>query len=157
MDLARLSWDAVDLASGLITFTQGKTGARVFIPIHPQLAEHLCSIAGDRGGALCPALSTMPATGRDGLSKQFIGLMRAAGIDPELTKTSKHALALKSFHSLRHSFTSMLANCGIAADVRMRLTGHKSLDVHQGYTHLELELLRSAIDALPRLTESRSD
>jgi integrase len=92
MDLAKLGWDAVDLVGGTITFTQGKTDARVLIPIHPELGEHLSSIAGDRGGPLCPALAMTPATGRDGLSKQFVGLMRASGIDPEVTKTSKHAL-----------------------------------------------------------------
>jgi integrase len=150
MDLAKLSWDAVDLMGGTITFSQGKTGARVLIPIHPELGEHLASIAGDRGGPLCPALAATPATGRDGLSKQFIGLMHASGIDPELTKTSKHAFSLKSFHSLRHSFASALANCGVPADLRMKLTGHKSAQIHQTYTHLELATLRSAIESLPR-------
>jgi integrase len=155
MDLAKLGWDAVDLVGGTITFNQGKTGARVMIPMHPALAEHLASIAGDSGGPLCPALALTPATGRDGLSKQFIGLMRAAGIDPEVTKTSKHALPLKSFHSLRHSFTSMLANCGVSADLRMKLTGHRSLDVHQRYTHVELEPLRNAVGLLPGLPRSQ--
>jgi integrase len=150
-DLARLSWDAVDLVDGTITFTQGKTDAKVVVPIHPELGEHLSLIAGDRGGPLCPALAMTPATGRDGLSKQFIGLMHASGIDPEVTKTSKHAFPLKSFHSLRHSFTSALANCGVPADLRMKLTGHKSAQIHQTYTHLELATLRSAVESLPRL------
>lgn len=154
MDLAKLGWDAVDLVGGTITFSQGKTNARVLIPIHPELGEHLCSIAGDRGGPLCPALAMTPATGSDGLSKQFIGLMRASGIDPEVTKTSKHALSLKSFHSLRHSFASALANCGVPVELRMKLTGHKSAQIHQTYTHLELETLRSAIGSLPRLGAS---
>jgi integrase len=150
-DLACLSWDAVDLAAGTITFVQGKTGAKVVVPIHPELGEHLVSIAGDRGGPLCPTLALTPVTGRAGLSKQFLGLMRAAGIDPQEVKTSKHALPLKSFHSLRHSFSSALANSGIAADLRMKLTGHRSAQVHQVYTHLELETLRGAIESLPRL------
>jgi hypothetical protein len=33
----------------------------------------------------------------------------------------------------------------------MRLVGHKTLDVHQRYTHVELEPLRAAIAALPPL------
>jgi integrase len=150
-DLARLSWDAVDLAAGTITIAQGKTGARVVVPIHSELGEHLCSIATDRGGPLCPTLAVTPATGRDGLSQQFIGLMRSSGIDPQEVKTSKHALPLKSFHSLRHSFASALANCGVPSDLRMRLTGHRSETIHQLYTHHELETLRNAIESLPRL------
>jgi integrase len=152
-DLARLDWEAVDLLGGTITFAQGKTGAKVVVPIHPELGEHLGRMAGDCGGPLCPVLSVTPSTGRDGLSQQFIGLMRAAGIDPQIVKTSKHALPLKSFHSLRHSFTSALANAGVPADQRMRLTGHKSAKVHQVYTHHEMETLRGAIQTLPRLTE----
>ena len=150
-DLACLSWDAVDLAAGTITFVQGKTSARVVVPLHSELGEHLSSIAGDRGGPLCPALAVTPVAGRDGLSKQFLGLMRAAGIDPQEVKTSKHALPLKSFHSLRHSFSSALANCGVPADLRMKLTGHRSAQIHQTYTHVELQTLRNAIEVLPRL------
>jgi integrase len=149
MDLSRLSWDAIDLAGGLITLTQGKTGTKVTIPIHPALAQHLLLVAGDSTGPLCPALSRLPTTGRDGLSAQFIGLMGAADIDPEVVQTSKNAFSTKSFHALRHSFTSLLANSGVSADLRMKLTGHRSLDVHQRYTHHELEILRAAIGALP--------
>jgi integrase len=151
MDLARLGWDAVDLAGGLITLAQGKTGAKVTIPIHPALAEHLLSIADDHGGPLCPVLSVTPSAGRDGLSKQFIRLMRAAGIDPEVVQTSKNAFSTKSFHGLRHSFASALANSGVSADLRMKLTGHKSAEIHGTYTHLELQVLRGAIESLPRL------
>jgi integrase len=77
--------------------------------------------------------------------------MHAAGIDSETVRTSRHAFSQKSFHSLRHSFASALANSGVPADLRMKLTGHKSATVHQGYTHHELEVLRGAIGTLPRL------
>jgi integrase len=146
MDLARLGWDAIDLADGLITLTQGKTDAKVILPIHPHLREHLLAIAGDSTGPLCPALSVTPTTGRDGLSKQFIGFMRAAGIDPQVAQISKNKFSTKSFHGLRHSFASALANSGVSADLRMKLTGHKSAEIHRTYTHLELETLRSAIE-----------
>jgi hypothetical protein len=44
-----------------------------------------------------------------------------------------------------------LANLGVSADVRMKLVGHQSIDVHQRYTHVELAPLQAAIAALPRL------
>src|SRR4029077_16167154 len=99
-------------------------------------------------GPLCPVLSETPATGRDGLSQQFIKLMRASGVDPRAVVTSKHAFPRKSFHSLRHSFASALANSGVPADLRMKLTGHKSAQIHQVYTHHEIGVLRSAIESL---------
>lgn len=151
-DMAALSWEATDLSSGVIFYRQSKTGGKVEIPIHPELEEHLLLIAKDQSGALCPTLASTRVNGRNGLSNQFSRLMTQAGIDRHQVKTSRNKFAGKSYHSLRHSFSSALANLGISAEVRMKLTGHKSLSVHQGYSHLELQPLRNAIAALPRLS-----
>jgi len=77
-----LAWDSVDLVKGTIVYTQGKTGKKVEVPIHPELEEHLLSIAGDSPrGFLCPTLRTIKIGGRSGLSKRFASLMATAGID----------------------------------------------------------------------------
>ena len=143
----------MDLVEGVIFYTQGKTGKRVEVPIHPQLEEHLLSIAGDNPrGFLSPSLAKLTTGGQSGLSKQFAATMAKAGIDQRQVQTSRnHKFSRLSFHSLRHGFSSALANAGIPADVRMKLTGHKSVGVHQRYTHVELEPLRKAITALPSL------
>jgi hypothetical protein len=97
MDLARLSWDAVDLTLGVVSFTPGKTDSKITVPIHPALGEHLLSIAGDSPGALCPVLSRTPSFGRRGLSKQFInadsGTLTAIRLTrlPNCFRASKHA------------------------------------------------------------------
>jgi integrase len=156
-DTVSLRWDSVDLTSGLIIYKQSKTDRRVEIPIHPELGEHLRAIAGDeRDGFLCPALARIRTNGRRGLSARFTELMAEAGLSREQVQSSKNKFSRKSFHSLRHSFTSALANAGISSDIRMKLSGHKSLDVHHRYTHIELEPLKTAIGALPRLTEKNS-
>jgi integrase len=147
-DCSCLEWSTIDLAEGLISFRQRKTGQKVVLPIHPALSDHLLAIATDQGGPLCPLLS---ATSVSALSQQFILLMRKAGVDSPTVKISKYAFRAKSFHSLRHSFASALANAGVSADLRMKLSGHRSLGEHLGYTHLELTALRGAIDLLPRL------
>ena len=36
--------------------------------------------------------------------------------------------------------------------VTMKLTGHKSAEIHRGYTHLEMDTLKEAIKKLPGLT-----
>jgi integrase len=155
-DMRTLSWDSVDLANSVITFTQGKTGRQVQVPLHPELEEHLLSLAKDRGGALCPDLSKAELTGRSGLSSQFIALMAQAGIDPLPVRLARNKLCRKSFHCLRYSFTSALANAGVSAEMRMKLTGHQSFDIHQRYTRHELEPLKNAISALPRITEKHA-
>jgi integrase len=65
--------------------------------------------------------------------------------------TGVRKISKRTFHALRHSFTSALANAGVSPELRMKLTGHKSAEIHRGYTHLELETLRAALQKLPNL------
>ena len=54
-----------------------------------------------------------------------------------------------SFHSLRHSFNSALANAGVAQELRQKLTGHASKAMNAKYTHHEIDALRGAVALLP--------
>jgi integrase len=56
-----------------------------------------------------------------------------------------------SFHSLRHSFNSALANYGVSQELRMKLTGHSSAEMNTLYSHHELQTIRTAVQTLPRL------
>jgi integrase len=152
-DLAALRWDDIDLTASVIRFTQGKTNRAIEIPLHPELESHLLTIAGDRGGHLCPVLAQTRLDGRGGLSSRFARLMESAGCSRGQVQSTKNTFARKSFHSLRHSFTSALANAGVSPELRMKLTGHLSKGVHAKYTHHELEPLRHAVNSLPRLLE----
>ena len=153
-DAVSMTWDDVNLSEGMIGYTQRKTGQSVEVPLHPDLEEHLLKIAGDKHGYLCPSLAGQLTKGRRGLSTQFSNLMAMAGIDQRQVQSSrKRKFSKLSYHSLRSSFASALANARISADVRMRLTGHRSADVHQRYTHIQLKGLREAIAELPRLVE----
>jgi hypothetical protein len=42
-----------------------------------------------------------------------------------------------------------MANAGVAEEVRMKLTGHATREVHAKYTHHELEPLRAAVAVIP--------
>jgi integrase len=118
-DVISMSWHNVDLARGVLFFHQGKTGPPVEIPIHPDLEAHLLSIAGDNPhGLLCRELSKTPLSGGSGLSQQFGRLVGRAGVDQHRVQVSRRR---KSFHSLRHSFASALANAGVSPELRMRL------------------------------------
>ena len=85
----------------------------------------------------------------------FKRIMAAAGIDAGVARERAGAagrnVSRLSFHSLRHSFTSQLANAGVPAEVRQQLTGHSDLSSHRIYTHLEVDTLGKAIAALPAL------
>ena len=78
-----------------------------------------------------------------------------AGIDRQKTGDAGRNVSSLSFHSLRHSFTSALANAGVPADVRKKLTGHADAKSHATYSHHELETIRGAVEkiaALPKKT-----
>jgi len=57
----------------------------------------------------------------------------------------------KTFHSLRHTFVSLMANSGVSQELRKELAGHSS-DVHRIYTHHSPVALKGAIEAIPGLT-----
>ena len=58
-----------------------------------------------------------------------------------------------SFHSLRHTATSLMKNAGISPAIVQEFVGHDSKAVSQHYTHIEFSSLRKAADAPPPLTE----
>jgi integrase len=152
-DLSNLRWNAIDLNSRLITFTASKTKKPVTIPLHTELERHLLRSPGVGRAFVFPSLAGKGTGGKLGLSGQFATIMARAGIEGKITRHTAQGRANNSlsFHSLRHSFNSVLANAGVAEEVRMKLTGHSTREVHAKYTHHELEPLRAAVAAIPSL------
>ncbi len=162
-DAANMPWSAVDLEGGVIRFLPKKTaasGKELVMPIHPVLAEHLRPLAPHvpRGARmLCPALAGRPVGGMNGLSREFKGVMAAAGVAEATgaaaakTGPKQRKVPRLSFHSLRHTMVSALANAGVAPDLRQALAGHSSERMSERYTHRGLKLLQAAVDKLPML------
>ena len=99
---------------------------------------------GDRKGDFFPSLKGVK-TGT--LSTQFTRIMDRAGVARDITEAGD-VVKRRSFHSLRHSFTSWLAEADVHADVRQKLTGHSSAGVHAKYTH-HGDALGRAVELLP--------
>ena len=82
-------------------------------------------------------------------SMQFHAIMKKAKV-PKIIEKPGGIKANRSFHSLRHTFASWLAEQDIHADVRQKLTGHSSSGIHARYTHHDAALDR-AVAVLPSL------
>jgi len=153
--LASLRWDQVNLVEGTITLMKpGKRGNAVVIPMHNEVRERLGALAGagTPGECVMPSLAGEEAGGKRGLSRRFKKIAAAAGVDlKEITTATGRKFCRLSFHSLRHTFVSDLANNGAQPETRRKLTGQRSASTHNIYTHLQLDTLRVAINALPRL------
>jgi integrase len=125
--------------------TKDSTGDVITIPLSPPC---LAWVAG-RTGDLFPTLKETKASK---ISDTFDAIMEEAGVSKTvvLVAGDPPVIGHKSFHSLRHSFTSWLAEADVHADVRSKLTGHSSAKVHAGYTHHD-EALSRAIQTLPNI------
>ena len=155
-DIADMTWESIDFDKGTISFVASKTKKETVIPMHPSLKDALLDAAGqdDPKASILPSLTGKGTGGAHGLSGTFAKIMAKAKIDPKPIKSGEGKARTKnslSFHSLRHSFNSIMANQGVAGEVRRKLTGHSSDEMNQNYTHLELEKLREAVDVMPDL------
>jgi integrase len=163
-DLARLTWQNVDLDRDEIRFVSGKTGRTMIIPIAAPLRGQIENLpAGDdphqplhrRAFA-----SVEKSGGVKTLSRQFYELLADAGLTkPKVHRRSKGApgrdgvreLSQISFHSLRHTATSLMKNAGINASVVMDIIGHESEAISAHYTHIDEDTKRKAIALLPSI------
>lgn len=147
-DIASMTWANVDSVEEQITLTTSKTGRRQIIPMAEPLREYLEKLpAGDNPTApLFP--SAYPLAIRSGgtgkLSQQFHDILVSAGLVkawPDKHKSSGKGrkaprnLEEISFHSLRHTATSLLKRAGVSEAVARDLIGHESAEISRHYTH----------------------
>jgi integrase len=166
-DLARLTWQNVDLERDEIRFVSRKTGRTMIIPSAPPLRAQIENLpAGDDPHQpLHPRAfaSVKKSGGVNTLSRQFRELLADAGLaTPKAHRTTENApgrdgpreLSQISFHSLRHTATSLMKNAGINASVVMDIIGHESEAISAHYTHIDEDTKRDALNALPDLRKS---
>lgn len=118
----------IPLAAPLLVWLEGKEGK-----LFPKSAPYESSVLSNQFGRLMDRLKMKRTTTLPG------------GIQ-----------ASRSFHSLRHSFTTWLAEAEVHEDVRKKLTGHSTKAAHAIYSHHDKTLL-DAIQKLPELIPSQSD
>lgn len=154
-DVASMRWSMIDLKAGTISFRPKKTKRKirqVVIPIHPELEKALLKAPGVGSATVFPSLIGKATGGCSGLSAQFHKIMTDAGITAEIRRHAKDKGRQNkslSFHSLRHSFNSALANADVSQELRMKLTGHTKAETNTIYTHHEVAALRRAVEKIP--------
>ena len=159
-DAASLSWNNIDLEKKTITYLPKKkahqpSAKRVTVPVHPDLLQTILEFPVNSKtptAPLIPSFAKLSSAGRSGLSSQFGKLLIKAGIDtlPEKTQ-GQRTFQAKTFHSLRHTFVSMMAESGVSQELRKELAGHDS-DVHRTYTHYSDATYRKAIGSIPSIS-----
>jgi len=160
-DAARLTWSNIDLSRHALAFypqkaRRSKQKKALEVPLHPSLEKYLMDLptADDPKAFLFPELSQKRVGGAGGLSLTFRKLMRATGVSGDEVVEKKEGKGRRfyslGFHSLRHTFVTLLTKGDVVRELRMKLAGHTS-DAHDRYTHHDLALLRKSIERIPSL------
>jgi integrase len=167
-DLARLTWENIDLQRNEMRFIASKTGKTMLLPIARPLREYILSLPApdDPKAPLHPRSFQILRTphGRvSRLSAQFADLLAAAGLRvPRYEKYrssrgKQHGRAVRrnhsgvSFHSFRHTVVSMLKDAHVSEAVAMEFAGHDSREISKHYTHTGAKALQEAADSLPEI------
>lgn len=165
-DVANLTWASVDLQRDEIVTTAQKTDKTQILPIAKPLREYLETLpAGDNPKApLSPDLHGQLETR---LSNSFYELMAIAlpGIvksrqDHRKKKAGRGMRREQSeitFHSLRHTATSLLKNAGVSNAITQDIIGHESEAISRNYTHIDMETKRKAVDLMPDVLKKEAN
>jgi integrase len=154
-DCATMKWSSVNFRDRVLTYEQRKTAKVVRVPLVEDLFDHLNTIREFiDDDYICPRLAEKRSGGNNGLSDAFSRIVKRANIDPlNIQGKGKLKFNRLTFHSLRHSFNTALANAGVNQEIRMRLTGHSSTGMNDRYTHQALKPLEQAMSVLPSVNE----
>lgn len=165
-DLAQLNWSNLDLTSNELRFVSGKTGRQMCIPLCSPLLSHILKLPTPSKNPTAPlhprAITHVSSGGvASGLSRQFGEILALAGMRPPTTheaskdgRKAKRIPSSTSFHSLRHSATSLLKNAGVSPAVVQDIIGHDSAEMSAHYTVIEGDTKRRALEFLPDVTTS---
>ena len=139
-ELRKLTWQMVDLEGGWIRLPAAATKAKKSqsVPLHPALLEMLREHKAQTDGR--DEVFRIPLH----LERHFRRDLKRAGIKAEDGAVS--------FHSLRHTFATLLARNGVSAKVGQELLRHADVRLTlQTYTHCTDDERRAAVEGLPWL------
>ncbi len=152
-DILDLDWQQFDWSARVVRFVTGKTGRRLAQPMRPEFYEWARERWEQAGcpssGALHPLLL---AKGHNAASCAFGALMRAHNIGVvQSIGGRRYTRNTKTFHSIRSTVATFLANAGVSKGMAQELVGHESEDIHQVYIRPTGSQLAEAAAKMPEL------
>ena len=141
--MARLKWEDVDLAAGVIRHTPPKTkwhNITVVIPLAKILLDEFKTARADDP----KATHVLPLHEK---AYQYRKLKSGPGAFVEVLKAAKVDDSQYTFHSWRHTFRTRLSEAGVSDDLAKRLGGWTEDATAARYDHAErVEELRAAVE-----------
>lgn len=125
--------------------TRQRTGRPLVIPVSAQLRQILIDAQARQGGRAVPGAHVVQYRGR--AVKSIRGSVQNAAIEAGLPYGLK-ALGGVTFHSLRHTAATFMAELGLPEKKRQEVMGHSSIHTTQKYTHLKPVHLEESVEQL---------
>lgn len=158
-DCCLMRWEAFDWQAGIICTTPRKTakhGTQVKLPLHPALARILEALPGDKSsGYVLPTIADKYLRDKSAPSKLVQRVFKACGFDttsPSEREGGRARIDI-GFHSLRHTFVSMLGNAGASLALVQAMVGHTSAAMTEHYFHANDAALRGSVNLLPNVID----
>ena len=128
-----------DLAGAFIQVTQQKTGAKLYIPIHPALKQELDACNRNESETFLATVTGKPFS-VNGFYNNFSGWCHQAGLPKRCSP-----------HGLRKAAARLLAEAGCTPHQIASVTGHKTLSEVERYTRA-VEQKRLAQEAMTKIS-----
>jgi integrase len=160
-DIATLTSGNIDLESDELRLTTHKTSRRQIIPLAKPLrefiVEHLLNSDEPNAPLFPRAYKFVQKTGAvQTLSNTFYEMLVASGLAPIRSRANtgrgrsvRRQTNPLSFHSLRHTATSVMKNAGVNSAVVQDIIGHDSPEMSRHYTTIEESAKRKALNLIP--------
>jgi integrase len=167
-DIATLTSSNIDLETAEVRLTTAKTQRRQLIPLHPQLLEfiidHLLNADIPNAPLFPRAYAAVEKSGAvQTISNSFYELLVATGLARVRSKANtgrgrsvRRKTNPLSFHSLRHTLTSLMKNAGVSPAIVQDIVGHDSEEMSRHYTTIDSQSKRKAIAAIPNVLNFHS-
>ena len=155
-DCVLLDWGAVDLVRRVIVTIPRKTartGREIEIPIHPVLLAMLSETPHKHPkGYILPKTAADYLRDDSKITKHIRAVFERAGIQTAKTVAGySREVSIVGFHSLRHSFVSMMGNAGAPLALVQSIVGHSNPMMTAHYFHAKTDALANAVGNLPAL------
>ena len=145
-DICSLKWDNFDWENNILTIQPSKTkessGKTVAFPINEQYGKLIKQVKKGKSEYIFPSVKKSSDAKTRKLDEDFDAICSAAGIqthrEPENAREKKrksHKIRIIGFHSLRHTFCTIMDQAGANLDDIMNTAGHSNKTTTMLYNH----------------------
>jgi len=155
-DIAVLRLNQVDIGAAIpqVTFFAKKTKKLVSLPLLQITIDALTELpsSDDPKDFVFPKIAALAKTSRSNQFREIlasVGLARPISHKNEGRRGRERETHELSFHSVRHTATSMLKAAGVTDGVVRGIVGHETVAMSKVYTHHDLETTLAALKKMP--------